>query len=90
MKGERILYPCYFNASLKRNQGRRIALSHAARDPSLADLERAVKKTGLQFRVEQKHYPSRWWVKEGRVLVQWSGSKEKLMNKVALHLASGK
>lgn len=90
MKGERILYPCYFNAALKRNEGRRVAISGAVRDPSLADLERAVKRTGLRFRVEQKHFPARWWMKEGRILVEWSDSKEKLLKKVASNLATGK
>jgi len=90
MKGERILYPCYFNAALKRNEGRRVALSSAVRDPTLMDLERAVKRTGLVLRVEQKHYPSRWWLKEGRVHVQWSESKEQLLKKVAAHLVTGK
>jgi len=90
MKGDRILYPCYFNAALKRNEGRRVAISSAVRDPTIADLERAVKRTGLRFRIEQKHYPSRWWVKEGRILVEWTESKEKLVKKVATHFATGK
>lgn len=90
MKGERILYPCYFNAALKRNEGRRVTISGAVREPSLADLERAVKRTGLRFRVEQKHFPARWWMKEGRILVEWSESKEKLLKKVAANLATGK
>lgn len=90
MKGERILYPCYFNAALKRNEGRRVAISRAVREPSLADLERAVKRTGLRFRMEQKHFPARWWMKEGRILVEWSESKEKLLKKVAANLATGK
>lgn len=90
MKGERILYPCYFNAALKRNEGRRVAITSAVRDPSLADLERAVKRTGLRFRIEQKHYPSRWWLKEGRILVEWSEGKEKLVKKVAANFSTGK
>jgi len=47
MKGERILYPCYFNANLMRSQGRRITRSRAVKDPSLADIERAVKRCGF-------------------------------------------
>lgn len=90
MKGERILYPCYFNSALKRAEGRRIPLSSAVKDPSLIDLEKAVKRSGLAFRVEQKHYPSRWWQKEGRVHVQWNESKEKLLKRVATHLVAGK
>lgn len=90
MKGERILYPCYFNAALKRAEGRRVPIASATRDPTLADLEKAVKRSGLRFRVEQKHIPSRWWMKEGRILVQWSESKERLLKKVASQFGSGK
>ncbi len=90
MKGERILYPCYFNAALKRAEGRRIARASAVKDPTLMDLEKAVKRSGLSFRVEQKHYPSRWWQKEGRILVQWKESKEKLLKRVATQMATGK
>lgn len=90
MKGERIIYPCYFNSTLKRGEGRRVALSDAVREPTLADLERAAKRSGLVFRAEQKHFPARWWLKEGRIVVTWSGSKEKLLRKVASHLVQGK
>ena len=90
MKGERIIYPCYFNSALKRGQGRRVALPGAVSDPTLADLERAAKRSGLVFRSEQKHFPARWWLKEGRIVVTWSESKEKLLRKIASHLAQGK
>ncbi len=90
MKGERILYPCYFNSALKRAEGRRVPRSIAVKDPSILDLERALKRSGLAFRTEQKQYPSRWWQKEGRVHVKWSESKEKLLKKVAGRLAPGK
>ncbi|MCQ8894630.1 MAG: signal recognition particle subunit SRP19/SEC65 family protein [Methanolinea sp.] len=90
MKGERILYPCYFNSALKRGEGRRVPLSRAVRDPTLADLERAAKGSGLSFRPEQKHYPSRWWLREGRIVVQWDESKEKLLKKISALLGKGK
>jgi signal recognition particle subunit SRP19 len=90
MKGERILYPCYFNSALKRGQGRRVALTLAVRDPTLGDLERAAKREGLVFHAEQKHFPARWWQKEGRIVVQWSESKERLLRKIASRLSQGK
>ncbi len=90
MKGERILYPCYFNSALRRGEGRRVSLSRAIRDPTLADIERAAKKAGLVFRAEPKHFPARWWLKEGRIVVQWSEGKEKLLRKIASHLVHGK
>ena len=86
MKGERILYPCYFNASLMRSQGRRIPRSRAVKDPSLADIERAVKRCGVRYRTEQKSHPSFWWKREGRIVVAWEQPKEQLLKKVAGYL----
>lgn len=83
MKGERILYPCYFNANLMRGEGRRITRSRAVKDPSLSDIERAVKRCGIQYRIEQKSHPSCWWKREGRIVVAWAQSKEQLLKKVA-------
>jgi signal recognition particle subunit SRP19 len=83
MKGERILYPCYFNAGLKRSEGRRIHRSRAIKDPVLADIEKAVKKCGLTCHTEQKHHPAYWWKKEGRVVVTYDRSKEQLLKAVA-------
>lgn len=83
MKGERILYPCYFNAELRRDQGRRVPRVRGVSNPTLADLERAVKKSGLPYRVEEKHHPAYWMKKEGRLVVEWKESKEVLLKRVA-------
>jgi signal recognition particle subunit SRP19 len=83
MKGERVLYPCYFNINLKRSEGRRVPRPRSVRDPSLSDLEKAVRKCGLRYRVEQKSHPAFWWKREGRIIVTWGEGKEKLLKRVA-------
>jgi signal recognition particle subunit SRP19 len=83
MKGERILYPCYFDASLKRSEGRRVSRSRAFKDPSLADLEKAARKCGVRFRAEQKSHPAFWWKREGRIIVTWVEGKEKLLKRIS-------
>jgi len=90
MKDERILYPCYFDAGLLRSEGRRVSRSRAVKNPSIADIERATKKAGLQFRVEQKPHPAYWWKREGRLVVNWDKSKEKLMRLIAGNLEARK
>ncbi len=84
--GERILYPCYFNAAYPRALGRKVPRSLAVKGPVLADLERALKRSGITFRVEDKHHPAHWARKEGRVIVEWKESKEALIRKVAQKL----
>lgn len=83
MKGERILYPCYFNALITRGEGRRVSRKLAVKGPTLGNLEKALKKARLTYRVEPKQHPALWDKKEGRVLVTWKESKEKLLKRVA-------
>jgi signal recognition particle subunit SRP19 len=66
-----------------RGQGRRIPRSRAVKDPTLADIERAVKRCGAPYRTEQKSHPAFWWKREGRIVVAWELSKEQLLKKVS-------
>jgi signal recognition particle subunit SRP19 len=83
MKGEIVLYPCYFNGALTRRGGRRIAARIAPKNPTLTDLEHALRKSKITFRSEAKHHPAHWWKHEGRVVVTWGGRKEALLRQVA-------
>lgn len=80
---QRILYPCYFNAKLSRKEGRRVAKTAAVCDMNRAALSRAVRAAGLIPVEETKNHPSRWFTSEGRVLVEFAGSKEELLKKIA-------
>ncbi len=86
VEGERILYPCYFNASYSRRQGRRVPLSRGAKAPVISDLERALKRAGVTCRVEDHHHPAHWMRREGRIVAEWKESKEALIKKVAQRL----
>ncbi|MDD1719089.1 MAG: signal recognition particle protein Srp19 [Methanoregulaceae archaeon] len=86
MKGERILYPCYFNSSLSRQEGRKVPSSRGMKNPTLPDLEHALKRNGIIFRTEQKEHPSHWWRHEGRIVVKWDMSKTELLKRVAARL----
>jgi signal recognition particle subunit SRP19 len=83
MKGQRILYPCYFDAGLTRGEGRRVPRSRAIKEPTVADIEKAVKRCRLMCRTEQKSHPAYWWKHEGRIVVNWEQGKEKLLATVA-------
>jgi len=90
VQGERILYPCYFNAGYSRAGGRRVPRSLSTKAPSLADLEHALMRLGLTFRIEENHHPEHWIRREGRVAVTWTGSKELLIKKVAQKIGAKK
>ena len=83
MKGQRILYPCYFDSALTRDDGRRVSRSRAIKEPTIGDIEKAVKRCHLRYRTEQKSHPAYWWKHEGRIVVSWEQGKEKLLTTVA-------
>jgi signal recognition particle subunit SRP19 len=86
VQGECILYPCYFNAAYSRRQGRRVSLSRGVKAPVINDLERALKRIGVTFRIEERHHPAHWMRREGRVVAMWQEGKEALIKKVAQRL----
>jgi signal recognition particle subunit SRP19 len=86
VEGECILYPCYFNASYTRRQGRRVPLSRSAKAPVISDLERALKRAGVAFRIEEHHHPAHWIRREGRIVAEWKQGKEALIKKIAQRL----
>jgi signal recognition particle subunit SRP19 len=90
MKGERILYPCYFDATLRRQEGRKVPLSKAVRNPGLADIEAALKKSGVKYRTEPKSHPAHWAGREGRILAEWDKPKGDLLRRICSKLEAKK
>jgi signal recognition particle subunit SRP19 len=85
-QGECILYPCYFNAAYSRRQGRRVSRNRGVKAPVIGDLERALKRSGVVFRIEDHHHPAHWTRHEGRIVAEWQEGKEALIKKVAQRL----
>jgi signal recognition particle subunit SRP19 len=85
-QGECILYPCYFNAGYSREEGRRVRKSLGVKAPVITDIERALKRAGVKFRVEDHHHPAYWARREGRVVAEWTEGKQALIIKVAQKL----
>ena len=85
-KGECIFYPCYFNSVYTRLQGRRVSRKYGAKAPVISDLERALKRAGVTFRIEDHHHPAHWIRREGRIVAEWHDGKEALIKKVAQKL----
>lgn len=81
----RTVYPCYFDVSLTRKEGRRVAKSEAVPQPNLSRIARAAKAAGLAVAEENAaaSHPARWYAKEGKLVVEFAGSKEELLHKIA-------
>ncbi len=83
MDPERILYPCYFDLSLPRSKGRRVPADKAQENPTAKAIHKAAKRLGLSARIEEASHPGYWMKKEGRIIVEYKGTKEELIRRVA-------
>ncbi|MBQ2666680.1 signal recognition particle subunit SRP19/SEC65 family protein [Methanobrevibacter sp.] len=78
------IWPQYLNKNLTLKEGRKIAKEDAVKDPTLSDVERAVKRLGLKHSVQKEvSYPGKWYEKSGRILVEWEGTKLELIREVS-------
>ncbi len=78
------IWPQYLNKNLTIKEGRKIAKEYAVKNPTLSDIERAVKRLGLPHSVQKEvSYPGKWYEKSGRILVEWEGTKLELLRDVS-------
>ena len=63
-----------------------MARNRGAKAPVISDLERALKRAGVTFRIEEHHHPAHWMRREGRIVAEWHEGKEALIKKVAQRL----
>ena len=81
------IWPQYLNKKLSLSEGRKIAKEYAVSDPTLNDIERAVKRLGLQYSTQKEvSYPGKWYEKSGRILVEWDKTKLELLREVSLEI----
>lgn len=84
-ENRKVIWPSYFDVRLSRAGGRRIPKAFCIENPDLTAISLAAKSLNLKFEAQpEKAYPSRWWKKEGRLLVSTN------MKKPALLAAIGK
>ena len=84
-----VLWPEYFDAGRTRASGRKVKKELAVPEPSLEMLEMAVQKIGAEYAVEaEKAYPGTWYEKKGRILVEKTLTKSKLLVQVGEALRS--
>ena len=81
-----ILYPCYFDVKLSREEGRKVARVSAVQAPAVAEIERALASCGIKYHREKKSHPAWWWKNEGRIIADCDGPKTDLLRRVATEL----
>lgn len=81
------IWPQYLDKELSLGQGRKVSKEIAVSEPSITDIERALKRLGLQYSLQKERaYPGKWYEKSGRVLVEWEGTKLELLKEVSLKI----
>ena len=81
------IWPQYLNKNLTLSEGRKIAKDIAVEDPTINDIERALKRLGLEYELDKKQaYPGKWYEKSGRALVEWDKTKLELLKEVSLEI----
>jgi len=81
-----VLYPCYFNSSLKRSEGRRVPLLSGVQNPEPVIIERILTRKQVPFRREKKSHPSYWWKGQGRIVADFKGTKGELIRLISNEL----
>ena len=75
---DKLIYPTYLDSQKTRREGRRVPSDIAVEDPTVGEIELALKKIGYSSEIEQdKSYSRQPWVKTGRVRVKNSSDSAK-------------
>ena len=81
------VWPQYLDKDLTLKQGRKVSKDLAVKEPTLNEIERALKRLGLTYETQREaSYPGKWYEKSGRILVEWEGTKLELLKEVSLKI----
>ena len=81
------IWPQYLDKNLTLKEGRKIAKEYAVKEPSLNEIEKALKRLGLTYNVQKERaYPGKWYEKSGRVLVEYENTKLELIKEISLKI----
>lgn len=88
--GKLVLWPLYFDISEPR-PWRRVPKELASQAPTAEAIARIAAELRLKPILERGvSHPKRWWMSEGRVLVDARGQKSVLIQQIAERLKGGK
>ena len=81
------IWPQYLDKNLSTGDGRKIAKEDCVKEPTINEIERTLKRLGLNYELEkEKSYPGKWYDKSGRVLVEWDKTKLELIREISTEI----
>ena len=85
-----IVWPAYINSEHTRKEGRRLSLKDSVENPKLREITQVLRKLKLEHTVD-KAFPSSWWEKSGRVIVEHDyESKLDLLRKISSNIKTSR
>ena len=80
-----VIWLDYFNKTLSRQKGRRLAKNRCIFDPSLNELIESANDAGLKPTAtdDQVRFPRRPFVRSGYIVLEKKMAKTKILNKIA-------
>lgn len=87
-KDKIVIWPEYFDVSLKESRGRRVPKRIAVQNPNIDDIISAAKNLGLNPKADKdKRYPGRPWANSGMIVVDRKHPKGKTIKMIAEKMA---
>ena len=85
-----VIWLDYFNKTLPRNKGRRLAKEKCIFDPSLKELVEATTSAGFEITEsnDKVRFPKRPFVRSGYVILPKGSPKTKILNKISEKLVA--
>ena len=81
------IWPQYLNKDLTLSEGRKVSKEIAVSSPTMAEIERALKRLGFTYNVQKERaYPGKWYEKSGRILVEYDKTKLELIKEISLKI----
>jgi len=78
-----IIWPAYIDKKKSRREGRRVPEDLAIENVKLKDIEKALKKLGLEPKVyKDKRYPRQHWDVCGCIEIDYKGNKLQLLKEI--------
>ena len=82
-----VIYPLYFDRTVSRLKGRKVAKKYAVEKPLLENIAKAAQSLKLNPIIEKNGiHSSTPWKKEGRILIEKKGPKTQLLIQLANRL----
>ncbi|AFZ69846.1 signal recognition particle 19 kDa protein [Caldisphaera lagunensis DSM 15908] len=78
-----IIWPCYIDSAISKNNGRKISKGKAVLKPSIEEIINAAKKLGFNAVVEEKKYPRLWIDQTKRIVIPKVSKKRDLLIKIS-------